>query len=609
MGVMTEKKAFAGNLNTTSPAHGQSTARRTNMTAIKRNLVTLGVFVGIVGTPLVTALADECKGNDPVNPTKRVCATWSDPGDPELLEHFTVSYECDPDDCSDAPRVELITGGTTSTIAWVIYSEELDGNGAPTGPANLGDVVLADDVSPDSGQFTVAIRKGTVGVGALNVSSIVLNSSDINWTGHSTLTEAGSYTVINGNVTGDIVAVERSGGGQAEGATIITGNVEGTLTIPQVTGTLAIYGDLSCGYVETINSGASLSIGSLGGAGCADPAGGRRLNVTGALAGTLKFTDQLVHGAFINIVDFEGSGKLNLNGFPTYPQINLYNGVDSADARVDIAYHGGSLYMHDKDMLGVMNFPWFGDGAGVFDGGVLKGSVSCGVFPNSPVNKGTLEFASVAAGGQIVAENLGPFQGRIDIAGAMGGLINIKKDLDQGSSNLTGVIVIGGDVKGRVECEADVTASAEITIGGMLAGTGKITVDGVCDGDISVGKNTTSNTLIHCESGLGATGRIFINASEGNFNAAGSITVGSNSFAPIAGDYDGCIHILDEDGTGLGGDLNGQVRIAVCDDETPFDPGFDHNVCVDGDVNGTIEVVNSSCANRPGYACTGECDP
>lgn len=156
---------------------------------------------------------------------------------------------------------------------------------------------------------------------------------------------------------------------------------------------------------------------------------------------------------------------------------------------------------------------------------------------------------------------------------------------------------------------------AEITIGGVavggaLTGTAKITVDGVCDGDISVGENTTSNTLIHCKSGLGATGSIVINASAGNFNANGSITVGSGAFAPITGDYDGCILIQDEAGTGKGGDLNGQIRIAVCDDETPSDPGFDHNVCVRGDVNGTIQVINSSCANQPAYTCyEGGCIP
>ncbi len=159
-----------------------------------------------------------------------------------------------------------------------------------------------------------------------------------------------------------------------------------------------------------------------------------------------------------------------------------------------------------------------------------------------------------------------------------------------------------------MECNEDVADGAVITVGGgagggALTGTAKITVDGVCDGDISVGKNTTANTLIHCKSGLGATGTIIINANEGNFNAAGSITVGSAAFTPIAGDYDGCIHIQDEAGTGNGGDLDGQIRIAVCDDEIWSDPGFDHNVCVDGDVNGTIQVINSSCANQPGYDC------
>ena len=63
MAVINEKNAFAGDLNTTSPAQGHRTARRTNMTAIKRNLVSLSVFVGIVGTPIGSAYAQACKTN------------------------------------------------------------------------------------------------------------------------------------------------------------------------------------------------------------------------------------------------------------------------------------------------------------------------------------------------------------------------------------------------------------------------------------------------------------------------------------------------------------------------------------------------------------------
>ncbi|MCZ6652579.1 MAG: hypothetical protein O7D91_06065 [Planctomycetota bacterium] len=464
--------------------------------------------------------------------------------------------------------------------------------------ANLGDVVLADNVEPNEGKFTVAITK-PAGFGALNVSSIVLNSSDVNWTGHSTLTSAGSLTLILGNVTGDIVAIERSGGGKAEGTTLIFGNVEGTLTIPEVTGLLQIDGHLSIGHVETINSGAVLQIGNLSSS---------TLNVTGALAGLLRFIGPAVH-SIINIADFEGSGMLEMIGSPTYPEINLYNGVDSTDARVQINYHGGFIYMHDKDMLGVMNFPVFKEGAGVFDGGVLKGSVRCGLLatPGLNENRGTIEFASVAAGGEIIADVQTPFEGNIHIMGGMSGLIRVENDLTEFSPNARGEILIDGDSKGRVECNGDVTDSAEITIGGMLAGTGQINVEGVCDGDIWVGEKTTSNTEILCQSGLGRLGSIIINASAGKFNADGSIYIGTSIFTPITGDYDGCILIRHEAGTGLGGDLNGLILIALCDDETSSDPEFDHNVCADGDVNGSITVINSTCANQPGYACQGEC--
>ncbi|MCZ6652580.1 MAG: hypothetical protein O7D91_06070 [Planctomycetota bacterium] len=117
MAGMIEKNAFAGNLNTTSPAHGHFTARRTKMTGIKRNLVTLGVCVGIVGTPIGSAYAQTCKTNiDVVDPaTKHVCAAWDAGGAPALGTHFTVDYLCTG--CSDAPRVEFIKGGTSTPIA------------------------------------------------------------------------------------------------------------------------------------------------------------------------------------------------------------------------------------------------------------------------------------------------------------------------------------------------------------------------------------------------------------------------------------------------------------------------------------------------------------
>ena len=91
MTVTMKKNDLVGNLNTTLPDQGHCTARRTNMTGIKRNLVTLGIFVGIVGTPLATALGDTCKGNDPVSPTKHICATWDEVTALLLEWHSAVS--------------------------------------------------------------------------------------------------------------------------------------------------------------------------------------------------------------------------------------------------------------------------------------------------------------------------------------------------------------------------------------------------------------------------------------------------------------------------------------------------------------------------------------
>ena len=126
------------------------------MTRQKQIIGTFGIMVSLaLGIESVSAQCPspptdhdcECNGDD----TKWVCATWDQVGAPELVQDFTVDYDCTG--CSDAPKVVIIEGGSSTPVAWEVYSEVIS-----TGvEADLGDVLLADDVSPNNGNFAVTI--------------------------------------------------------------------------------------------------------------------------------------------------------------------------------------------------------------------------------------------------------------------------------------------------------------------------------------------------------------------------------------------------------------------------------------------------------------------
>ncbi len=163
------------------------------MSNIQKMIGILG-FVVVLVTGIQNASADcptfptgftcKCNGDD----TRWVCAAWDAPGEPTEGFDFTVTYD------GDIPEVQFVNADD----GWVIYSEVL-ASGVPTGPAAIGAIVLTSDVDPNSGDFHVTIKNGA-GAGALDVSSIVLDSSDGDWTGGSTL----NSSWINGDVAGDI---------------------------------------------------------------------------------------------------------------------------------------------------------------------------------------------------------------------------------------------------------------------------------------------------------------------------------------------------------------------------------------------------------------------
>ena len=199
------------------------------------------MVVGMVTCCLATSsYAQECKTNiaieDPA--TKQVCSTWDKVGDPEVGTHFTIDSLCTG--CSDAPKVVLIEGGSSTPVAWVLYSEVISSGAA----ANLGEVLLNPTVASD--KFELSIKNGA-GAGAADVASIVLD--DAGFTGYSNL----GATTISGSVNGAITLVDDGGdpavGGEVTGLVYIgfssnpVGDVTGPITIPKIPGDLIIIGD------------------------------------------------------------------------------------------------------------------------------------------------------------------------------------------------------------------------------------------------------------------------------------------------------------------------------------------------------------------------------
>lgn len=532
--------------------------------------------------------------------TKQVCATRST-GAPAMPTDVVIDYSCGG--CSDSPHVEVKTPDT----GWEIFSEVCDTNAE----ADLGDVTLPDDVDPDAGIFGVAIKRSS-GYAAASVGSISLDSSDASWSGHSSFTGI----VASGDVDSITVVPNGTSGGVLSGTQIVSGAVE-AITAYKVTGILSLGGLGNAGVggltVNRVESGASISIGSLEAA----------IDISEKLIGSVTVA-VVPHSPAVTIADMDGTATLTIPTSGTYyynGTLALENGIDDADSTVTVLYHGGTIDLNNGDVVGALTISSDVPAAEIINGDAVSGTVTLGNLATTCFNhfRGSAEFASVTSTGSIITDNNVHFQGNLSISGDMAGLIDMATNVepftclpgcscDSCSPCGDGLISIGEDLTGIVSVGGDF--SGDITVGGGMTGTARITVDGASDGDIVVAENTTQNTRIHCAGGVESGGTIVLNDSEGNFSVVGSIVVGSLTGDAVPADNDGSIIIKDNASSscgGSGGDLDGRIRIAVCDDDSN-----DHEICIDGDVNGTIDIIEDYdgglCANNGlDHDCSAGC--
>ena len=217
----------------------------------------------------------------------------------------------------------------------------------------------------------------------------------------------------------------------------------------------------------------------------------------------------------------------------------------------------------DKELIGHIHYPK------TFTGDVLvKGNVtSTGLFKTGDNISSETHTGNVTINQDLAGEVL--------IHGNMSGTVRTKNDQ-------TGDVTIDEDLSGFVIVE-DSLANIGFSDGG------RITVSGESSGDIQVGENTGSNTLIHVVDGIGTGATVEVNTTRGAFDAAGDIMIGHPTVI-TAIVFDGCIRIYD-DGSGGDGDLTGSIDVNGChgDEEVLV-------ICIDGDDNGNVTLDQTGCS-------------
>lgn len=529
----------------------------------------------------------------------KVCVQWSQTSNPEPDVDFQVTFT----DAS-SPSVELLRGD----LGWVV-SAELVSNGAP---ANIASIT-----TPAADNFVVKIAKGT-GAGAANVGSITLQPTG------SYYSSVASGSHISGNLTGNLTVLRSSTTG-GEVTLAVDGNVASTSTITvPVLKSLNIAGDLAGDIIVTskMDDGA--------------------LQVAGSVA----------NGSVIDIADMVGNSSVIFTktfGASTFSgRLVLRTGVKSGQY-LTIACPMTSTGVIDFNGADIAGTTWVEVAAGtVVGGGVVRANVTIasqfdltgsvtvsGVANASNLNwecpTGVYMNGSIHVTGDVlgpdgaVGAHSGVMQSSAQIAinGNLAGTVRTSAAGDGG--NCPGAISIGGNVSGKVETNGDLSGSVDIT--GYLSGdvkitgntsgpihliqkltsTGRILIDGLCNGAIKIGQETESLSIIRAIGGLGSSGAIRINDSRGDFDARGNMHFGSTSSIlptpPPSVTFDGSIKILRNSGNTDGGDLIGGITVIGCHATTdPLD------ICICGTNSGRVSITQTSCSNQASWSCVTGCN-
>jgi cytoskeletal protein CcmA (bactofilin family) len=544
------------------------------------------VLAGLCAVPRVYAGPATC-GTTSSN--LELCVRFDNLGyAPALLVDFSRDLTTDPDN----PTVTLLRGddGQGTTYEWRVWCED-----ASDDPANIGSIsgTLAED-------YDVKILDANGDPGAATVGEINLNPSDPS--NFSRISEGR----ITGDLTDDLFLQEDDGtpptGGELDlqiygNATgcitapiveqlYILGNLSGDITVSnKVDGTLEVRGTVDDAVIHIQDTAweTTLLFNTAGGHGEYDfdadleLVNGVPFGVDVEIRGTLLFgskIDLYGQGVAGTLVLSGGAGDIVNGGDVAYTSwIRLV--VYSPDCQNPNRFSGTATFANVNSEIGA-------EGANV-DGLI---HVTGDLNEMIPITYGTCqpgEAGHLLPDGRIWVEGDMLFAEAIYVEGDVRGKIQVDGDI----VGEVGIMILG-DLTGDIVVTGEIASTGSITVDGTLESTGMISVEGSCSGDVTIGEETAASSVIHLAGGLGTTSDITINASEGAYNANGTIKVGEPGEPcpwPVAqGLLAGKITIKDQSEGTRGGDLKGLIDIGCLTGAVTLDIVVEQNMTTTGDI-------------------------
>ncbi len=503
-----------------------------------------------------------------------ICAEWTGLGEPEAPSDFFVDFNCPG--CPGAPDVQLKTGST-----WTVRSRNSNGS--------FGDIGTLS--SPWPQDFNVKLGTGYSDPGAQNVGSIDLDPTGVMGDPNYANIVGGA---IRGNLTGSLAVSPNSSGIGGECTLFIDGTVQGKVSI-EVVQDLSIFGSTSAAMtIGEIAASGQLVIGNplSDGCGLGTPAvsapiaigamaQGASLIIHGPLVADLTVEDSM--GAGADVVVRGGTGDVNVKipaidagAAISVVQFGNPGGTDCAlggtltmaggigeSTGVQIfgkLARGASINLNGQDVAGLLYIRQGGSGAIIKGGAVTDGAIVTLADFSTQTFTGSATFSKVDPGAIIHTDNAADMNGTLTVDDDMSGTVNVQ---------------------------------------GSLMSRGRILVDGLCDGAITIGEETSKLSLIHITGGLGEAGSVTVNNTPGNnFNANGDIYVGPTKWTQMPDvTFDGNIQINKGAGNG---DLNGNITVVGCHDD-------DLDICVEGTVNGDVTLIQAGSPNTADWCCSPPC--
>ncbi len=222
-------------------------------------------------------------------------------------------------------------------------------------------------------------------------------------------------------------------------------------------------------------------------------------------------------------------------------------------------------------------------------------------------------YSSLDAGSKIT----GTLKGALTVvedSGGNGGGVRFTVDGD-----VTGVMTVpnarGLTVEGDITADVSLGKGTGFVLGGTFSGD-DFHVDDITNWTLPLGDvanatdvwvdDTMDGGIIEVDEAVGTGGPAvgsFIDEMKSNsaLRVAWDTTAGSTPLPDVI--FDGCIRVMDEDGSGDDGDLDGDIIVVGCHSTLA-----DLNICIDGATNGNVTITQTDCANQVIADC-GTCPP